>query len=41
MSVFVTGRSGYIGRATVAALRRGGHEVTALDQLTDSARLGR
>lgn len=30
MKVFVTGGSGYIGRATIAALRRGGHEVTAL-----------
>jgi nucleoside-diphosphate-sugar epimerase len=30
MKVFVTGGSGYIGQATIAALRRGGHEVTAL-----------
>jgi uncharacterized protein YbjT (DUF2867 family) len=30
MEVFVTGGSGYIGRPTIAALRRGGHEVTAL-----------
>jgi nucleoside-diphosphate-sugar epimerase len=30
MKVFVTGGSGYIGQATIAALRRGGHQVTAL-----------
>ena len=30
MKVFVTGGSGYIGRATIGALRRRGHEVTAL-----------
>jgi nucleoside-diphosphate-sugar epimerase len=30
MKVFVTGGSGYIGQATIAALRRGGHEVAAL-----------
>jgi uncharacterized protein YbjT (DUF2867 family) len=30
MKVFVTGGSGYIGRTTIAALRRGGHAVTAL-----------
>jgi nucleoside-diphosphate-sugar epimerase len=30
MKVFVTGGSGYIGQATIGALRRGGHEVTAL-----------
>jgi len=30
MKAFVTGGSGYIGQATIAALRRGGHEVTAL-----------
>jgi len=30
MKVFVTGGSGYIGQATIAALLRGGHEVTAL-----------
>ena len=30
MKAFVTGGSGYIGQATIAALRRGGHEVAAL-----------
>jgi nucleoside-diphosphate-sugar epimerase len=30
MKVFVTGGSGYLGRATIGALRRRGHEVTAL-----------
>lgn len=30
MKVFVTGGTGYIGGATVAALRRAGHDVTAL-----------
>lgn len=30
MKVFLTGGSGYIGRATIESLRRHGHEVTAL-----------
>lgn len=30
MKVFLTGGSGYIGRATIEALRRHGHEVTSL-----------
>jgi nucleoside-diphosphate-sugar epimerase len=30
MQIFVTGGSGYIGRATIGALRRRGHDVTAL-----------
>jgi nucleoside-diphosphate-sugar epimerase len=30
MKVFVTGGSGYIGRPTIGALRRRGHNVTAL-----------
>ena len=30
MKVFVTGGSGYIGRPTITALRRRGHDVTAL-----------
>ncbi len=38
MRVFVTGGSGYIGQATIAALRRGGHEVTALARGERAAR---
>jgi uncharacterized protein YbjT (DUF2867 family) len=30
MKVFVTGGSGYVGRETIRALRRRGHDVTAL-----------
>ncbi|MGI5498865.1 NAD-dependent epimerase/dehydratase family protein [Lentzea sp. CA-135723] len=37
MKVFVTGASGYIGRATVAALRRHGHAVEALARTDVSA----
>jgi nucleoside-diphosphate-sugar epimerase len=32
MKVFITGGSGYIGLATIAALRRDGHEVDALSR---------
>lgn len=37
MRVFLTGGSGYLGKATVRALRRRGHEVTALARGESSA----
>lgn len=39
MRVFITGGSGYIGRPTIAALRRGGIEVSALVRSDRSARV--
>lgn len=38
MKVFVTGGSGYIGQPTIAALRRDGHQVTALVRGEQAAR---
>ncbi|MCW2986668.1 MAG: dependent epimerase/dehydratase family, partial [Conexibacter sp.] len=32
MNIFITGGSGYIGLATIAALRRDGHGVAALSR---------
>ena len=37
MKVFITGGSGYVGRATIQALVRHGHEVTALARNEQSA----
>jgi nucleoside-diphosphate-sugar epimerase len=37
MKIFLTGGSGYIGQATIRALRRRGHEVTALVRSDDAA----
>jgi nucleoside-diphosphate-sugar epimerase len=39
MRVFVTGGSGYIGQATIRALRRGGHQVAALVRSEASAQV--
>lgn len=39
MRVFVTGGSGYIGHAVVAALRRAGHDVTALVRSPEKGRV--
>jgi nucleoside-diphosphate-sugar epimerase len=39
MKVFLTGGSGYVGRPTVQALRRHGHEVSALARSDASARV--
>ncbi|WP_284749908.1 NAD-dependent epimerase/dehydratase family protein [Amycolatopsis sp. RTGN1] len=39
MKVFLTGGSGYVGRPTVRALRRHGHEVSALARSDASARV--
>ncbi|MEV7037645.1 NAD-dependent epimerase/dehydratase family protein [Amycolatopsis sp. NPDC051061] len=39
MKVFLTGGSGYVGRPTVRALRRHGHEVGALARSDASARV--
>ncbi|MFI1028358.1 SDR family NAD(P)-dependent oxidoreductase [Streptomyces sp. NPDC020951] len=38
MRVFITGGSGYIGRATIAALHREGHDVFALARTEEAAR---
>ncbi len=38
MRIFVTGGSGYIGNAVVAALRRAGHTVTALVRTPEKAK---
>ncbi|WP_308314423.1 NAD-dependent epimerase/dehydratase family protein [Streptomyces sp. GbtcB7] len=38
LKVFITGGSGYIGRATIEVLRRQGHEVAALARSDESAR---
>jgi nucleoside-diphosphate-sugar epimerase len=39
MKVFITGGTGYIGRSTIRALIRDGHEVTALTRNDNGARL--
>ncbi len=39
MKIFVTGGTGYIGNAVVAALCRAGHDVRALVRSRDKARL--
>jgi nucleoside-diphosphate-sugar epimerase len=39
MRVFITGGSGYLGQATIAALRKQGIEVSALARADDSARV--
>jgi nucleoside-diphosphate-sugar epimerase len=39
MNVFITGGTGYIGRRTIKALVRGGHEVTALARNDNGAEL--
>ncbi|MER3424621.1 MAG: hypothetical protein C4293_16785, partial [Nitrospiraceae bacterium] len=38
MKVFLTGGTGYIGRAVAAALKRAGHEVTSLARSEEAAR---
>ncbi|MFF3660500.1 NAD-dependent epimerase/dehydratase family protein [Streptomyces olivochromogenes] len=39
VKVFITGGTGYIGRATIEVLRRNGHEVVALARSDESARM--